>query len=81
MEQKEGHGSGNIREWSMKHVVSVMTFLDAQRVQHIPNLSHTQVRVMICDQVRHRNMCVATRCSVYTVSLERALHSTCVDGS
>ena len=41
----------HIKEWSMKHVLSGW-LLPCPKVQHIPNLSHTQVRVMICDQVR-----------------------------
>ena len=37
------------------------------QVQHIPDLSHTQVRVMNCDQVRDTEKNVrATRCSVFT---------------
>ena len=40
--------------------------LRCAKVQHIPNLSRTQVRVMICDQVRHTEKNVrATTCSVF----------------
>ena len=35
-------------------------------MQHIPTLSHTQVRVTVCDQVRDTEKKCATRCSVCT---------------
>ena len=49
-----------------------MTFTMRKRCKHIQNLSHTQVRVMICDQMRDIEKNVrATWCSVFTISLAK----------
>ena len=55
----------HIKEWPMKHAASGW-LSGCAKVQHIPNFSHTQVRVMICDQAHDTEKNVrATRCSVF----------------
>ena len=63
----------------MQHVLAALlvpmaALLQCAKVQHIPNLSHTQVRVMICDQVRDTEKNVrARRCSVFTLGVCRPI--------
>ena len=74
VEQKEGNWVRHIKEWSMKHFVSGW-LLRCAKVQHIPNLSHTQVSVMICDQVRDTEKNVrATKCSVFKTKAPAGAH-------
>ena len=55
-------------------LVSMPALLQCAKVQHIPNLSQTQVRVMICDQVRNTERNVrARRCSVFTLGVCRPI--------
>ena len=58
----------------MKHVESGRLFRCA-KVQHTPNLSHTQVRVMIWDQVRDTEKNVSATKVFCLHSPSRARHS------